>query len=202
MPKKKRRNRKPDPFELILTMTHGSDVEKVIAQSRLIVSSQDRRYALVREVGWVYAARNETYGADVLKIGQTRVSPTERIVAMSRSTEVLTPFEMVYFLHANNRLWAEKRVHDLLAQYRVSPNKEFFKVDLLTAGRALEQVAHDPIYSLQTPAIPSRQALCPKCGYAFQIPNLLVPIQAGCQQCQHIMTLQFQTHAQAGWTPG
>ncbi|MDE2834765.1 MAG: GIY-YIG nuclease family protein [Bacteroidota bacterium] len=183
-------------------MTHGSDVEKVIATSRLIVRCQDRRFARVKEVGWVYAARNEAYGTDVLKIGQTRVSPMERVVAMSRSTEVLKPFELVYFLHASNRLWAERTVHDLLAQYRVRPNKEFFRVDLLTAGRVLEQVAHNPIYSLEAPAIPSRQAQCSACGYSAQIPNLLVPLQLRCLRCQHIMTLQFQAYAQAGSIPG
>ena len=58
-----------DPIEISITLVKGLDM----------------RYKKWRNAGWVYAARNVGDQRKVLKIGQTKVSPKERIAQLSAS---------------------------------------------------------------------------------------------------------------------
>ena len=76
-----------------------------------IITSLDRLTRTGRNAGWVYAARNPHFGPDVFKIGQTCLSPLERVDQLSNSTAVYAPFELVYFVHTAEREDAEAMVH-------------------------------------------------------------------------------------------
>ena len=106
-----------------------------------LITSLDRRTRLGHDAGWVYAARNPRFGPDVLKIGETRLSPLERIDQLSNSTAIYEPFELVYFIHTAEREDAEAMVHAMLGTCRITPRREFFEVDALQAAEAMVRVA-------------------------------------------------------------
>jgi hypothetical protein len=79
--------------------------------------------------GYVYILSNESMPG-IYKIGCTSKTVKERIDELSRSTGVPTPFTEEASYYVFDMMMAESKLHQELAQYRVSSNKEFFKVDL------------------------------------------------------------------------
>jgi len=64
----------------------------------------------------------------ILKIGKTERCPEERISELSSVTAIPTEFVLEYKIHVSNCDIAEKTVHESLCTFRVSNNREFFKI--------------------------------------------------------------------------
>jgi len=84
--------------------------------------------------GYVYLLSNESM-PNIYKVGYTTANPYFRASQLSSSTSCPTPFQIVCFAEFEDAYEAEKHLHDVFTDYRVNPNKEFFKftlTDLIT----------------------------------------------------------------------
>ena len=82
--------------------------------------------------GFVYIMRNPSMKENIFKIGCTRKSPTDRAEDLSDSTGVAEKFEVVEFWKCKNFKAAHSAEQEILAsldRYRISNNREFFKID-------------------------------------------------------------------------
>jgi hypothetical protein len=77
---------------------------------------------------YVYIFSNELYTDDLLKIGWTKRHPSLRARDLQTSG-VPTPFTVEYVIITSNGRNLEKEIHSYLDQYRVSKNREFFKIN-------------------------------------------------------------------------
>lgn len=79
--------------------------------------------------GYVYLISNPESMPGLIKIGFTKNKPEERLSQLF-STGVPTPFtlEHVYKIRATSPAAFEKSVHSELNQFRVHPNREFFRI--------------------------------------------------------------------------
>jgi len=155
------------------------------------IDSLDRRYRANRRVGWVYVMRNSAFRDNLLKIGRSTRAPLERATELGASTSVPTDFELIYFVHASDCHEAERAVHRQLAEFRKTPDKEFFCVPLARAIEALDQAADQyPIpyrsrgqwYHL--PQFFEPLVLkCLDCGTQNRVKPLLVETKAKCRSC-------------------
>jgi hypothetical protein len=75
--------------------------------------------------GFVYVMTNESF-PDLYKVGYTTGSPFKRAKELSASTSVPTPFEVVCYAEYADVEKHETRVHDTVADLRVSARREFF----------------------------------------------------------------------------
>ncbi|CAI1819624.1 T5orf172 domain [Serratia quinivorans] len=89
--------------------------------------------------GWVYVLANESMPG-VYKIGMTSSTPEKRAKEISSSTGVPTPFIVISEYRSFSPYEHEKDIHNMLARYRVSQGREFFKIDLQTIEDACEKV--------------------------------------------------------------
>jgi hypothetical protein len=82
--------------------------------------------------GFVYILSNSSM-PNIYKIGYTDRSPMQRADELSRSTSVPTNFEVVAYGEVDDAQSVEREFHEIYADYRISSNREFFKlpVDLL-----------------------------------------------------------------------
>jgi len=64
----------------------------------------------------------------------------ERAKQINQATGVPTPWIPVYKFRCYGSRYLEKEVHDYLAQYRVSGNREMFAIDAVTAQEAIEKL--------------------------------------------------------------
>lgn len=78
--------------------------------------------------GYVYVLLNSAYGMDKVKIGLTTRDPEERAHELSRSTGVPVSFTLIYSAQVPNCREIEQRVHSVLEQKRINPNREFFEI--------------------------------------------------------------------------
>lgn len=75
--------------------------------------------------GFVYVLTNESFPG-LYKIGYTTGSPFKRAKDLSGSTSVPTPFDVVCYAEYADAERNEMRVHNSLADLRVSDRREFF----------------------------------------------------------------------------
>ena len=98
---------------------------------------------------FIYILENESLPG-VVKIGRTEREVAERVKELSSATGVPTEFTVFRQYVVENSLTAERRVHDLLAEYRVSDNREFFKLSADEAAAMIEELLcqkpHRPDY--------------------------------------------------------
>ena len=166
-----------------------------LMQSITALDSFDKRRREYKRVGWIYAARNPSFVDPVFKIGQSKVSPAERVRQLSSSTSVYRPFELVYWVHVSNRERAEGYAHQLLQECRVNPGREFFAATVVEVARALDQAAASfPIPLGRTarsgflrPGLAPITVPCPRCDTANRAPRLLVPIRISCGNCSEML---------------
>lgn len=85
--------------------------------------------------GYVYVLSNPSM-AGLVKIGKTTTSPTRRMSEL-HSTGVPTPFELEFAAEVADCHVSERAAHDALDRYRVSSNREFFKVSVMEALREI-----------------------------------------------------------------
>ena len=91
------------------------------------------------ECGYVYVMINPSLEG-MVKIGKTTRDPNERVKELSSATGVPTPFILIYYKKFNNCHLAEEMIHQLLQEqgYRVSDNREFFKMSPTDAIRVIQ----------------------------------------------------------------
>jgi DNA-binding MarR family transcriptional regulator len=77
--------------------------------------------------GYIYVLANSTTDG-IVKIGKTRQNPDARARALSSSSGVPAPFIVVYRAYFEDCDKAERFVHSKLETFRVSNNREFFRV--------------------------------------------------------------------------
>lgn len=79
--------------------------------------------------GWVYVLSNEAMPG-IFKIGMTTTTPEVRAREVSQGTGVPMPYVVEHAFHSYNPKQDETEIHELLAEYRLNPNREFFKCDM------------------------------------------------------------------------
>jgi DNA-binding MarR family transcriptional regulator len=77
--------------------------------------------------GYIYVLANSTTDG-IVKIGKTRQKPDARARALSSSSGVPAPFIVVYQAYFGDCDKAERFVHSKLENFRISNNREFFRV--------------------------------------------------------------------------
>jgi len=91
--------------------------------------------------GYIYILVNESLQPGYLKIGRTTRSPEQRAGEISAGTGVPSAYKVAYQVKVPDCQEAERAIHERLAQYRVSNNREFFRVDLEKAVSIVDRVA-------------------------------------------------------------
>lgn len=92
------------------------------------------------EIGYVYVLSNPAMPG-LLKIGFTQHSDTKRrALELSKNTAVPLHFVVEFEQLLENPVQYERLIHARLSQYRLSPDKEFFRIDLDTAERIIRKI--------------------------------------------------------------
>lgn len=81
--------------------------------------------------GWIYVMTNPAM-PDVIKIGKTSNDPDFRARQL-RETGVPLPFEVRYSGWVSDYESVEKEIFEILSDYRISDDREFFSCDVATA---------------------------------------------------------------------
>lgn len=102
-------------------------------------------------IGYIYIMQNIEFRANLQKIGKTTRSPEERAKEISAATGVPQPYKVVYRELVLDCDRAERIVHEKLAPFRLSGNKEFFEVELEDAIEALKEAATEVGRSVEPP---------------------------------------------------
>ena len=76
---------------------------------------------------------------DILKIGMTTRNIQKRVNEINSATGVLYPYSARKVFKVKNCKKVEKEVHELLAQYRIRNDREFFKLSYSDACSLIEQ---------------------------------------------------------------
>jgi len=90
------------------------------------------------DTGWIYvlSTREEP---NILKIGRTERSVSQRVKEINGATGVLFPFGARYVFRVNNSAEAEKVIHEALSSYRIRDDREFFDVDPIHAVSIIKE---------------------------------------------------------------
>lgn len=92
------------------------------------------------DIGYIYALSNPAMPG-LLKIGFTQHSDTKRrVLELSKNTAVPLHFVLEFEQLIENPVQYERLIHARLSQYRLSPDKEFFKIDLDTVEKIIRKV--------------------------------------------------------------
>lgn len=86
----------------------------------------DKQYVTLNK-GYIYVMRSAAHDKDIFKIGLTRKSTEIRSDELSRTTGSPDKFLVVQEWEVSDCIKAEKIIHQKLAQFRINPNREFFK---------------------------------------------------------------------------
>lgn len=92
------------------------------------------------EEGSIYVLRSAAHQLDIFKIGLTRRSTATRAAEISRGTGVPDQFLTVQTWWVPDVVYAEKRIHAILDEYRLRGNREFFKAEYATIRATIELV--------------------------------------------------------------
>ncbi len=170
--------------------------QQLYSQAVWFISRLDKRYAINKGVGWVYALRNSEFKHPLLKIGMTTKSPHKRAYELGSATGVPGKFDIVYFIHAVNCGYAEFHVHERLANYRKTG--EFFDVPIGVAVDAMDEAAKKFAINLDLARSKKRGGSgewlpqvfrhavspCPHCGKKNKVHMLAVPFVPKCGKCR------------------
>lgn len=91
----------------------------------------------VSNFGFVYVLSSSAMPG-VYKVGATDRSPHQRAAELSRGTGVPIEYEVAFYGETQNAFAWEKAVHVVLAKYRVSESREFFRAPLIKIILAVE----------------------------------------------------------------
>jgi len=88
---------------------------------------------------WIYVLSNTSMPGAV-KIGYTKQTPDERAKQLSSSTGVASPFKVEHSFRCFNAEQLEGELHQFFQEYRVSNNREFFRLSLNEVKKAVENL--------------------------------------------------------------
>lgn len=77
--------------------------------------------------GYVYGLSNVSMPG-CYKVGRTAKCVHGRAIELSGATGVPTPFDVMLYSSVKDAKWAERLIHEALVEFRVSPQREFFRV--------------------------------------------------------------------------
>ena len=95
----------------------------------------------VRPSEYVYVLVNKSV-PNMVKIGMTTNTPTQRAHEISRATGVVTPWIPVFEFKCFRSDLLEAELHEYFAQYRVNDKREMFAIDSHTAQRVIIELGH------------------------------------------------------------
>ena len=96
---------------------------------------------VVRASEYVYVLVNKSV-PNMIKIGMTTNTPTQRANEISRATGVATPWIPIFEYRCYRSDLLEAEVHDYFATHRVNHKREMFEVDSHTAQRVIEELGY------------------------------------------------------------
>lgn len=79
-------------------------------------------------IGFVYILKNEAM-PNIYKIGVTGREELDTRIVYIGKTNIPLPFECVFACRVKNYREVEKIIHNAFMEFRVNPDREFFKVD-------------------------------------------------------------------------
>lgn len=88
---------------------------------------------------FIYILENESLPG-VVKIGRTEREVAKRVKELSSATGVPTEFTVFRKYVVEDSITAERKIHKRLAEFRVSDNREFFKLSADEAASFLEEM--------------------------------------------------------------
>lgn len=97
----------------------------------------------VIEPGWLYILTNPTM-PDLCKVGMTTRTPEERAAEL-HDTGSPTPYTVAKAWPVDDVRAAERDAHAVLARYRVSDEREWFRVSVPKAVKALGRDKQAPV---------------------------------------------------------
>ena len=86
---------------------------------------------------FIYIARSSSHAVDLYKVGMTTRDVRTRVGELTASTSSPLPFEVLASWPVRDAAAAERRIHEALRAYRVSPRREFFRAPLPTILRVI-----------------------------------------------------------------
>lgn len=90
--------------------------------------------------GYVYILINKSLDG-LIKIGSTTLGAKERAKQLSSSTAIPTPFVVGYEIYVENCTDVEKKIHNELSDFRINPNREFFRYPLNKAIELIQRIS-------------------------------------------------------------
>ena len=89
--------------------------------------------------GYIYILSTRE-NRDNLEIGVTTRSAEQRVKEINSATGVLVPFGVRHLWNVKEPNETERRIHELLADYRIRNDREFFQIDYHTAKRMIDSL--------------------------------------------------------------
>lgn len=84
---------------------------------------------------------------DILKIGMTTRNVQKRVNEINSATGVVYPLSARRVFKVKNSKIAEKGIHNLLSEYRIRADREFFKIDYSKACEIIDEyLNHNHLY--------------------------------------------------------
>ncbi len=78
---------------------------------------------------------------ELVKIGKTTGDPRQRVQQLSSSTSLPHPFVLLHAEEVEDCDLAERKVHELLKEYRENKRREFFRIGVAQAIELVKDVA-------------------------------------------------------------
>lgn len=92
-----------------------------------LVATRKNAVSDAENSGFIYVMRSAAHAKDIFKIGLTRRASDIRSAELSRNTSSPDHFLVVQEWAVSNCVAVERSVHQRLAEYRINPNREFFR---------------------------------------------------------------------------
>jgi hypothetical protein len=96
---------------------------------------------VVRASEYVYVLVNKSV-PNMVKIGMTTTTPTQRANEISRATGVVMPWVPVFEFRCLRSDLLEAEVHEYLHAHRVNKYREMFSIDSHTAQKVIEELGY------------------------------------------------------------
>jgi hypothetical protein len=90
--------------------------------------------------GYIYVMRSAAHDKDLFKVGLTRRTTEVRSKELSRSTSSPDHFLVVQEWDVADCVLAEKLIHEKLDDFRVNPNREYFKAPYKEIFKVIDEV--------------------------------------------------------------
>lgn len=104
----------------------------VVSRKKAITNSENS--------GFIYVMRSAAHAKDIFKIGLTRRTSDTRSAELSRNTSSPDLFLVVQEWEVSDCVTIEREIHQRLDQYRINPNREFFRAPYNVIYSAIDAV--------------------------------------------------------------